>query len=45
VVDGSTLDFKGWAWKKDLIKEDNKKNLGHGVGYALDQDKLRKFNA
>ena len=45
VVDGNSLDFKGWAWKKDLIKDENKKDLGHGVGYALDQDKLRKFNA
>ena len=45
VVDGNRLDYKGWAWKEELIKEDNKKDLGHGVGYALDQDKLRKFNA
>ena len=45
VVDGSTLDFKGWAWKHELIKDENKKDLGHGVGYALDQDKLRRFNA
>jgi hypothetical protein len=39
------VDVKGWAWKKDLIKEENKMNLGHGVGYALTQDKLNKFNA
>ena len=43
VVDGSTLDFKGWAWKDELIQEDNKTNLGHGLGYALEQEKLRKF--
>ncbi len=45
VVDGSTLDFKGWAWKDELIKDNNKKDLGHGVGYALEQEQLRKFNA
>ena len=45
VVDGSTLDFKGWATKGELIKEENKKDLGHGVGYVLEQEKLRKFNA
>ena len=43
MVDGSTLDFKGWAWKDELIQEDNKTNLGHGLGYALEQEKLRKF--
>ena len=44
VVDGSTLDYKGWATKEELIKEENKKDLGHGVGYALEQEKLRRFN-
>jgi hypothetical protein len=37
------FDFKGWAWKRELIMEENKMNLGHGVGYALEQSKLRKF--
>jgi len=45
VVGSPVVDVKGWAWKKDLIKEENKMNLGHGVGYALTQDKLNKFNA
>ena len=45
VVDGSTLDYKGWATKEELIKEENKKDLGYGVGYVLEQEKLRKFNA
>jgi len=45
VVDGNALDFKGWAWKDELIKEENKINLGHGLGYALEQDKLRGFDA
>ena len=43
VVDGSTLDFKGWAFKEELILEENKTDLGYGVGYALTQDKLRRF--
>lgn len=43
IIDGNTLDFKGWATKEELIKESNKKDLGHGVGYAIDQDKLKKF--
>jgi len=45
VVDGSTLDFKGWAFKEELIREENKTDLGHGTGYALTQDKLRGFDA
>ena len=45
VVDGSTLDFKGWAYKEELILDKNKTDLGHGVGYALTQDKLRRFDA
>ena len=43
VVNGNTLDFKGWANKEDLIKDENEIDLGHGPGYALDQDKLRRF--
>ena len=43
VVDESLLDFRGWAWNHELIKPENLINLGHGVGYALDQNKLRKF--
>lgn len=43
VVDEASLDFRGWAWKHELIKPDNLINLGHGDGYALDQNKLRKF--
>ena len=45
VVDGSTLDFKGWVHKEELILDKNKTDLGHGVGYALTQDKLRRFDA
>ena len=45
VVDGTILDFKGWAYKEELIREENKTDLGHGTGYALTQDKLRGFDA
>ena len=45
VVDGSTLDFKGWVHKEELILDRNKTDLGYGVGYALTQDKLRRFDA
>lgn len=43
IVEGSTLDFKGWAFKKDLIREENITDLGHGPGYALKQDNLTPF--
>jgi hypothetical protein len=43
VVDAPSLDYVGWAWQEDLIKPSNIINLGHGEGYALDQDNLKKF--
>jgi hypothetical protein len=43
VVDYNLLEYKGWAWKEELIKPENIINLGHGEGYALDQDQLNKF--
>ena len=43
VVDAPSLDYVGWAWQEDLIKPSNIINLGHGEGYALDQDKLKQF--
>ena len=43
IVDNSEVDIKGYAFKDELIKESNLKNLGHGQGYCLDQDKLRVF--
>jgi len=44
IVDGRSVDIKGWAWKRDLIKEENIKDLGHGKGYCLDQSRLKPFN-
>ena len=33
--------FPGFAFTKDLCQEENIINLGHGKGYALQQNKLR----
>jgi len=38
-----SVEFIGWAWKDDLIKEENIKDLGHGHGYFLSREKLRGF--
>ena len=45
IVHSPFIDIRGWAWKSELIQEENKKDLGHGIGYALSQDKLRRFDA
>jgi len=34
--------FAGWATYEDTIKEENKKNLGKGFGYCLNQSQLNK---
>ena len=43
IVDGVSVDFVGYAKSKDLRKEENLTDLGHGKGYALNQDKLTRF--
>lgn len=43
IVSGNEVDFVGWEYKENLRKEENLINLGHGFGYALSQDKLKKF--
>jgi len=42
-VHGNIVDFIGWAYKDELIKKENIKDLGHGKGYFLSREKLRKF--
>ena len=42
-VAGNTVEFIGWAYKSELIKEENIKDLGHGKGYFLSRKKLRHF--
>lgn len=36
-------EFKGYATKEELFKEENLKDLGHGKGYALNQNQLKKL--
>lgn len=43
VVDNFGGNVMGWASKDDLFHEDNKQDLGHGVGYAIPQQGLRPF--
>ena len=43
VVQGSVVEIKGWAWKSELVKEDNKVDYGYGWSYGLDQRCLSQF--
>lgn len=43
VVQGSTIDIKGWALKSELVDKDNIVNHGYGECYGLDQRGLRQF--
>ena len=43
IVDDMGADIAGWASKDMLFNEGNKINLGHGVGYALNQWQLNTF--
>ena len=42
-VDGDIVDFMGWAYKDQLIREENIKNLGYGKVYFLSNEMLVKF--
>jgi len=42
-VHENIVDFAGWAYKDELIKKENIKDLGHGKGYFLSRKELRKF--
>ena len=33
--------FMGWAYKEELFKEENLRDLGKGTSYCLSQDRLR----
>lgn len=41
IVDDQGGNLVGWASKEMLIQKENIKNLGHGPGYALSQEKLK----
>ena len=43
IIDGSTINLSGWAFKDELIQESNIKDLGHGRGYAMNQEDLRSL--
>ena len=43
IVDDHGGQISGWASKEQLFQEQNKTDLGYGVGYALNQDQLNKF--
>lgn len=43
IVDGNTVTFPGYVYKLQLCAEENKTDLGRGVGYALTQDRLTPF--
>jgi hypothetical protein len=43
IVDDFGGEIIGWASKEKLFTETNKTNLGHGIGYALNQQQLNKF--
>jgi len=43
IVDDRGADVIGWASKEILFNDDNKIDLGHGVGYALSQGQLNIF--
>lgn len=44
IVDDTEIDFIGYAFKEELIRPENIKDLGYGATYVLDRNKLHKFN-
>jgi len=44
IVSGNEVYIAGWEYKESLRQDKNLTDLGHGMGYALTQDKLKKFN-
>lgn len=44
IVDDFGGDLVGWATKDKLFVEENKKDIGHGIGYVMNQDQLDKVN-
>jgi hypothetical protein len=43
IINGTEVTFPGFALHAELYREENLRDLGHGTGYALDQDQLRKW--
>ena len=42
-VNDNIVCFIGWAYKSELIKNENIKDLGHGKGYFLSRNELNSF--
>lgn len=45
IVDGDKVLFPGYATAQDLHDDSRIRDLGHGKGYVMDQDQLRKWSA
>lgn len=43
IVDDFGGTVVGWASKEKLFQDANKTNLGHGIGYAMNQQQLGNF--
>jgi hypothetical protein len=43
IIDGDNVDFVGYIKSADAIKQEYVKDLGHGVGYVIEQTSLTKF--
>lgn len=43
IIDKNHVIFPGYALKEELFREENKIELGHGIGYGMTQDMLRKW--
>lgn len=41
IILGNKVRFPGFALKKDLVREQNLTELGHGIGYAMNQNELK----
>ena len=42
IVDDKGCDIEGWVVKESLFKDENVKNLGHGLTYFMSKDTLSK---
>jgi hypothetical protein len=43
IVDGNTVDLIGYIKSIDAMQEKNLRDLGHGVGFVIDQSLLKPF--
>ena len=43
IVDDFGADIVGWCSNDELFSDKNKIDLGHGIGYGLNQEYLNKF--